>query len=474
MKIIVPPALIYFPPDPPPLDGAVIRPTIGRLGEPAAPALLAAFVNERFYAPLSTLLLKKELSGSLRRRLDVYRAERDALASELKVELTRLEGADPGTRQRELAALAGRQAARLAALDREAEELRRSLVDGFWGWFAQREWHLGERAGLGDSPSSIEGVMRAYAAYHNGLTTTQRGLLREIALEVFLQDEEPAAAGREFLFSPEMSRVRLPEDLPPELAARIAEYTDRKGALKRELYNAVYDYERASALKGNTLKADVVGQGERIAALEKLAEEIRIGLAALPRATSATAGALPPVMKTRVAAFVQSRAAVQAETVADIEAIHRATENPDGPIVLTYVMSGDRLTFTVSFQPVRETAYNVPRETRRKAETATLAMTVLADTYRRRFATVAEEEQALRHDLAAMLAQPDDPDPETVLAQALQQATSAENAGAYRDYRTAVFEPGLSIEQRRLLFGDALMALKLPLPPGSMQPVKGR
>ena len=36
----------------------------------------------------------------------------------------------------------------------------------------------------------------------------------------------------------------------------------------------------------------------------------------------------------------------------------------------------------------------------------------------------------------------------------------------YRDYQTAVFQPGLSPEQRRLLFDGALQKLALPLPDG--------
>jgi hypothetical protein len=40
----------------------------------------------------------------------------------------------------------------------------------------------------------------------------------------------------------------------------------------------------------------------------------------------------------------------------------------------------------------------------------------------------------------------------------------------YRDYETAVLEPGLSPEQRRLLFSAALVQLDLPLPPGSRDP----
>jgi hypothetical protein len=38
------------------------------------------------------------------------------------------------------------------------------------------------------------------------------------------------------------------------------------------------------------------------------------------------------------------------------------------------------------------------------------------------------------------------------------------------EYHTAVFEPGLSPEQRRLLFGAAVRRMELPLPGGERQP----
>jgi len=40
----------------------------------------------------------------------------------------------------------------------------------------------------------------------------------------------------------------------------------------------------------------------------------------------------------------------------------------------------------------------------------------------------------------------------------------------YRDYRTAMLEPGLSVEQRRLLFGQALVGLAQALPSPSRLP----
>jgi hypothetical protein len=51
-----------------------------------------------------------------------------------------------------------------------------------------------------------------------------------------------------------------------------------------------------------------------------------------------------------------------------------------------------------------------------------------------------------------------------------QKFAEQEGWQRYRDYDTAVFEPGLSPEQRRLLFADALVQLDLPMPSGSRDP----
>jgi hypothetical protein len=51
-----------------------------------------------------------------------------------------------------------------------------------------------------------------------------------------------------------------------------------------------------------------------------------------------------------------------------------------------------------------------------------------------------------------------------------QKFSDQESWQRYRDYDTAVFEPGLSPEQRRLLFAEALVQLDLPLPRGSRDP----
>ena len=53
---------------------------------------------------------------------------------------------------------------------------------------------------------------------------------------------------------------------------------------------------------------------------------------------------------------------------------------------------------------------------------------------------------------------------------AVRVANARETEAAYVEYRQALFEPGLSPEQRRLLFDGAIERLELPLPRGELQP----
>jgi hypothetical protein len=474
-EVNIPPVLIFFPPVPPPLGAPIVRPRMGRLGESTAPPELAAYVNETFYAPLSSLLIKHELSARMRRRLDDYRAMRDNLVGELEMEWARLREADPNTRQRALAALAQKQAPQLTELDAVAEELRRDLVDGFYGWFAQRRWALGDPDPRSFTQTEVAEVMQAYAFFHKGLLPAQRALLREIALGILATTETvPGRAKRDFFFSPELARMDLSQELPPAVAERIAKYRAKKAELKSELYEAVLEQEKAHFLRGNTLKSWSPTQTNRLAELEKLAEEIRLDLAEVPNFTRPNPpSSLPPVLAARVAAVVRGRAALRAETEASIQAIHRQTlTDEDRPIIVSYRFEADRLTFGVTYSPGRRKS--LTRGTERTMEAASLAMATLADTYRARLAESVVELDGIRREIAGTAVHGQGTTPEATLAGAVREAEFNEETEGYRDYRIAMFEPGFSLEQRRLLFGHALEELRLPLPPGDLQPTKRR
>ena len=82
------------------------------------------------------------------------------------------------------------------------------------------------------------------------------------------------------------------------------------------------------------------------------------------------------------------------------------------------------------------------------------------------------ESDAIRRDAAAALGNPSPRAVNAALESARRQAALDDFQDAYREYRAAVFEPGMSPEQRRLLFGGAIEKLDLPLPRGELQPVR--
>ena len=478
--VSVPRAFIFFPPVPTPLDEPVSRAVEPRFGTPPPPVELSNYVGEAFYAPLSTLLLKGELRAKKLQRLLAYRVARDDLRTELRQELSRTPTTDPEARRRALESLAHQQAARLAALEETAESLRDDLVDGYYSWFGQREWQLGQR-GRSDSPRDVEAVLRAYAYFHGDLPPEVRGLLREISMEFAMAKEDAvgASAAQPFLFfSPETARVRLPDDLPAAVADRVAEFETKKSALKADLYEAVRKQERANLFQGDVLKRFGTTEAARLTEQEKLAEHIRRDLATLPRpAKPSSSSPLPPELTERVAALGRSLHELQARVVRQIAEIERQlpslpNENmPDTPLaVLSYSFDATGLVFEVHPARVRGKNGSVLAGVPELVERTRRTLAAVAGAYGRSFAEIVHGMNALRGDVVRTLVRPGDPTAEAALNETARYVEVQESAEGYRDYRTAVFEPGLSPAQRRLLFGQAIEGLRLPLPAGELQP----
>ncbi|MEO6567301.1 MAG: hypothetical protein ABIO94_00950 [Opitutaceae bacterium] len=515
------PAFIFFPPVPPPLDepppwpdprqaanpnywpspsGSPVRRSRGLpVRSPSPPAELSPYINELFYAPLSTRLLKNELTTVLRARLERYRVGRDELVEELRLEIARLRPAEAAARQGELEAFARQQASLLAALEDTAESLRLDLVSSFYGWFVLRRWHLGQR-GYVDTPEQVAGVMRAYAHFHKELRPEIRGLLREIAMEygVAKADHASNPAERDFFFSPETARVRLPDDLPASVAARIADYAAKKSLLKKRLQDAVVHQEQASFLRGNTLRNWQAEQTAALAELEELAAIIRRELVGLPSLTPARPPSpLPPELTDRFAALRRGLNELQEKTrrqIADVEREIPHFSNPQpgsSPIPfggVTYDFDNNGLIFEVRFANAGLGSTRAGRppnvEAQRSFEKTQAAMTAIAEEYGRVSSGIVNEMAAVSAELPRTLAPPSGSNAEDPV-KGMNEFLTAQERGlkainryldaqekpaAYEDYRAAVFEPGLSAVQRRLLFGHAIRTLGLPLPLGELQP----
>ena len=420
---------IIYPPDPPPFGVPLPAPEAAG-GRTAVPPELAMHVNESFYAPLSTWLMPDnagaKLSDTLRGRLDTHRATKLALQTELRARIDLLRETDAASRLAGLEQFAREQTPRIVALEEQAERLRRDLI--------RRDVAATVRAAGGTE----SGVLRAAAFFQEGLSPDQRRLLREAALEI---DSSPAATveGSWFFFSPECSRIRPFTDLATELAGRVKAYQDQKNALKRELCEAVAKSPSPAALTDLAAR-----QAPRIAALQSLAEEIRRGLVARNDPTRRPdLSPLPAELNARIDAYRREKLDLQKALLVRVEEVTRGqvtSGHPSDTRSAAAVASASQ-----QQERIREAIAAYTRENQV------------------RYTALEKCRDGLRSDLSRLSnatgAPTSAPSADALLkkfSEALQQFEVWRN---YRDYQIAVLQPGLSPEQRRLLFDAALEKL---------------
>ena len=460
---------VFFPPSPPALGRPVTR-GIPPGGRYPAPPELADYVSDFFYPALGTRLVTRGVNEKLRARLDAYRAAKLALLNELRTELDRLRTAEPAARLEALATLARRQTPKIVELEKTAEQLRRDLVTGENNWSAVRQWHLSDKHRRGYSPIEIAQVMRAFAFYSDGLLPAQRRLLREIAIELVFAAENTAAAtaAQPFLFfPPEPARVLLPDDLPAEVARKVAAYQTMKSGLKKELYDTVHAADGAAFgfLRGSPLKALADKQSSRLAELDTLAEEIRRGLSQAPPPRAARSP-LPADLDGRVATLIASYQSAQAGAATKIDAI--LVRAKDLPMQASYRFEAEALKFMVV--PTRGARSSRGGGALSRIEAVRSEISAVADEYGRNVADMINERDSIRTAIgqSLKLTKPEEIDRALLAAMRLANQKYAEST--FSEYRIAVFEPGLSPEQRRLLFDGVVERLELPLPRGDLQP----
>lgn len=466
---------VYFPPLPPPLDRPVTRGSTQVMRFPAPPEL-AAYVADYFYPALGTRIVTRTLNEKLNARLEAYKTERLRLQNELRAEFERLQTLEPAERTAGLAALSKRQTPRIAELEKTAEQLRRDLITSDFNWNTFRQWHLSDRQRRGYSPMEIAQVMRGYAFYQHNLLPAQRGMLREIAVDLMFAAEKPeaaAAANPYVFFPPEPARVIFPDDLPADLAARVASYQTRRSALKKELYDAVFSSDGAAFafLRGTPIKSLADKQAARIAELEALAEEIRRGLAAAPEAV-AERSPLTPQLDARVATMMRGYLGVQRDASTKADQILNDARHV--PLQATYRFENDGMKFVVvPTRPVRAIPGGTggPGATGLQAqvEAVRAKLSAVAEDYGRTIAELLNEREAIRAEIASLLQLTQAGAIDRALYAAMRVATRQENSRTFSEYRIAVFEPGFSPEQRRLLFDGVMQQLDLPLPRGEPQ-----
>jgi hypothetical protein len=468
---------VFFPPSAPIYGMALANASLVQVrpGQPFEPPdRLGDYVGEFFYPALSTRLFAGPLDQKLASRLEAYIANRAGLLNELQDALVALPATDPATRERELRAFAAVQTPRIAAHEAEGEQLRQKLInDGLLSasvdWSKHREWKLGDPHLIGRLGTLAEfQVIRAAVYYQKGLIPEQRGLLSEVAEKLSRQlpmGMRPSVADPMVIyFSPETSRLRLPP-LPAALNSKLGAYTMTREALKEELWNAVVEHDKSS-LKARAAAFETLAdrQWPRLVALADLAEEIRRDLVALPPPPMPPLPpGIPPDLASRIEECIRDKNALDQER-------------------------SDRLRSLAPLPPLVNEIRGRPQDLvqvlqARSAERQKARAAADADFRKEnadRYAALEANLKSLAIDLLAFARTHTDPvsgkpmDVKTLLRRvnASEQyfEREAREEVLYKNYKVAMLEPGLSPEQRRLLFGAARVGLAQALPPGQTLP----
>lgn len=459
-------------------------------------AQMAPYVGELFYPPLASRFGIEDLSKKQLRQLDDYRSTRTALLTALQTRLESLRTASATDRERELSAFAREQAAQIDALEQEAEAIREDLIKGsffqssvsFATWDSNRSWRLGDNLRYESRVDEFK-VVRAAAYFHPYLIPAQRRLLQELALELDEPLINPSASASldaplpYLYFSPETSRARLPLDLPEAVIAKISAYQAEKSALKSELRNAIYRGDRSFFYftRKEILLPLIEQQTPRIAALELLAEEIRRALAPLPNPYRPRHSEGSNDFAKRMIGLGEERTQLLRDL--DLKADELRKKFPTALVQKerssnSYTSGAAFIIKLVSSQR-RDTRSEIKKIAAYQEELARFNAETVT-----KFEALETKRRALNTEVIQTMRGNPTPGVATSPATALKPISlddprlkkfimeyrEREIWELYGTYDTAMFEPGLSPGQRRLLFTAALQKLNLPIPSGSIQP----
>ncbi|MBK8477861.1 MAG: hypothetical protein IPL39_16615 [Opitutaceae bacterium] len=427
-----------------------------------AVARLLPYLAEPFFAPLSAFMEEGQLSKRRLGMLERYRTAKQQVVESLCAEIGSAQDATSAERRERLVALAQRQAAAVAQVERLAEEIRQNLCkttlleDGV-DWEETRNWHLG------DANRELPGqdrfvVLQAAAAFAAEFSGEQRGLLQEAATEALgpgpaAADSSASPLSETYVhFTPSTSRIRLPAEMPAALQGRVAAYHELKGALKDELCAAVFgndkskDRERAA-----TFQALREAQAARIVRLQSLAEEIRVGLVGSVYPDEPPTSLIPPSLAPQIADYLKAKVETQRAFVAKLAEVRAAV--PQGQAEIVPYARGYQIQVSGS------------------AVSANADVTVLNslpefhETQARRYTGLVAQKKALVQALTEGPGRPleaADRSVDALLQEFSLAQAQRETWNKYWAYRQAVLEPGLSDGQRRLLFSSAVESLVGP------------
>lgn len=457
---------VFFPGSEPALGQPVTRKPQAVRGY-NVPAKLETYVSEIFFAPLSAHLYDESLAKKRQQKVDAYRSERAVELSELRATLERLRTSDTATRVAALRDLSSRQDSRLRELEQRAETIRDDLTRGTFlhsgvYWNSYRSWRLGDDTRYESAVDEFK-VMRGAAFFQNGMSLGQRRLLREITIELressFAGSDPTAdialdAPGPYFFFSPATSRIRLPLQLPAELTTRLEDFRSKKEALKAELRDTIYKSDRAwlNSTRTNALQQLAEKQGPEIEELERLAEELRYELVKYPYPDQPAHSILSNDLVRRISSYLKRKEDLQRAMLARLQEIRTTLptdrvefERKDGALLLVVV-------------PNRSASSTI----KRKREEIVRGLPAFNEQHAATYRDLNRERAALREEVSRLTtatAKRTSQSVDELLTEFSRSFEKQENWNLYRDYYTAVLEPGLSPEQRRLLYDAAIEEL---------------
>lgn len=479
---------VFFPPAPPILGAALPNPTFVDL-RLRPPAELAAFVSEPFYASLSTLYAEKQVSPKLQARLESFLAQRNLLEAELTARLAALGPLSPPDRERELAALRTAQAPALTACEEAAEQLRRDCREAGEDWSSLRRLLPADPTPAKDARRQElrRNALLSVAFYQNGLSPTQRDLLREaVALlepESFSPERKIVCPPdrRTLFFLPGAVRVVIPTSLPEPLAAKVLAFEQAKEKLKRELIDAVEPAERALWHDRFWRKLGEK-QASRLTDLETQAEELRRDFQQPAISFQPVLMPyLPPDFAGRFDRYRHAFDQVQLEFGQRLDARLREllTYQPgSGAVKYRVVSSGAMggLGMVAAGQPnaiyLHALQFLPPPDANENQQKLLAQLKPTADAFSSEHTAQAQaletERKALEAEFGKIISTSSKLPADQALALLLRIAAQADEWGRFSEYRQAVLLPGLSPAQRRLLLGLALRRLARPLAGGEL------
>jgi hypothetical protein len=263
----------------------------------------------------------------------------------------------------------------------------------------------------------------------------------------------------------------MPDNIPADVAAKIAVYQSKKSALKKQLYDTVYQFDGSGlGFFRGSIRALADKQQGPLAELEALAEEIRRGMTQVDvTARRMGKSPLPAALSVRVDALLRDRAEAQRITAAKVEELL----GRHADVRVSYKFEDESLKFVVlPWSGARRRERGAGPDLSGGADVVTQELSAIAEDFSRRVAELLTERTALRKEIAIALGLTSEAGIDQALGAAAKAFQQQETASAYDEYRSAVFEPGLSIEQRRLLLDEAVQRLNLPLPRGDLQPTR--